>query len=278
MKRNLLLTTMTFFLLFTAHPVLAASQAQLLPQGAYVNGVCLPAYHVDGKVCVIAEQLEGYGFSIHYDDALRTLDIYDTVTLPNPDAASPAPLSNPTLPLYETDIVTQLSGIPVESYNANGYTLLPLSSLTPYGVVTTGQDGVVSFISTPAWHWAIDTGDPSPADSPADSFTLTMTRDPQGIPIFTGENIHLITPSFAWSKQSGLTLTIAIYQNVSLPAAGIQTNLLSLVSENRGEPTDNDPALLAKQVHAVINDVPVVVTKAIGGGGNSPHRCDFSFR
>lgn len=103
---------------------------------AYINGVQIPAYNIDGHLGVVAEDLNAYGFAVTYDDATRTLAItyrHGAVTGVEIPKTSSLPVGSRVCPVLHTDIKTYLDGRLSESYNIDGRTIIPFAQLDVYG-------------------------------------------------------------------------------------------------------------------------------------------------
>ena len=110
---------------------------------AYINNQPIPSYNVSGYTVVIAEDLRAYGFDVVWDNGTRSLSItkspdqtfvagtgvvykYDKVGVKFAD-------------VIETDITTYLNGGAITSFNIDGYTMIPLNTLSAYGTVAWNQ-------------------------------------------------------------------------------------------------------------------------------------------
>ena len=109
----------------------------------YVNGKPIQGYNIGGRTVVIAEDLIGYGFSVHWDESLRELKIESDFDKGN---VNPAPVARDKVGqilgnVYKTDIKTYYNGIFIEGYNIGGRTAVCLEDLgditnspnAPYG-------------------------------------------------------------------------------------------------------------------------------------------------
>ncbi len=117
---------------------------------AFIDGYEISAYNIKDKLCVVAEDLRGYGFDVIWNADARTLSISKNssgVTAP----LSQIRPSNRRLPVYATDIVTYLDGNVLESYNIGGETVIFFSELTKYGSHLYDDSCRASMLST-AYH------------------------------------------------------------------------------------------------------------------------------
>lgn len=99
---------------------------------ADIDGMAVPSYNIGGKTVVIAEELEPYGFEVIWNENERTLSV-NTKAMPEvlpdyvPQKAAVSGMVAGTI--YETDIVSFVNGMPVESYNIGGKTALVMEDM-----------------------------------------------------------------------------------------------------------------------------------------------------
>ncbi len=102
---------------------------------AYINNYAIPSYAANGTSVVVAEDLRNFGFDVIWDQNARTLSIYrNSNTQPNEMSFSKTGQpSTKFADLLHTDIKVYANGILIPSYAINGYTMIPLESLTMFG-------------------------------------------------------------------------------------------------------------------------------------------------
>ena len=94
---------------------------------AFIDGVEIPAYNIDGHLGVVAEDLSAYGFAVEYTDETRTLSLTRTggetpgVAIP---PSSGLPSGTPLMRVLYSDIRVYLDGRQVDGYNINGQTIV----------------------------------------------------------------------------------------------------------------------------------------------------------
>lgn len=119
---------------------------------AFIDGAEIPAYNIGGKLGVVAEDLRGYGFSAFWNAEKRTLSISrDANAALSPVAVTPlsaAPIGTRILPVLHTDIVTDIDGRVVESFNINGRTIIYFLELGVYGSHLYDNNSRISMVST----------------------------------------------------------------------------------------------------------------------------------
>lgn len=138
-------------------PASAVQTGQVINQSRYtdivaqIEGHPLRSYNVDNRTAVVAEDLADYGFSVVWNESGRTLSVARAVNeyglvYPSqwpeytPEALA-APVGTPAHDILSTDIVTDLAGKQVDSFNINGETLIWFSDLAPFGDVTWDEAG-----------------------------------------------------------------------------------------------------------------------------------------
>ena len=87
-----------------------------------VDGRDIKSYAIDGRTMIALEDLKDYGFTVYYDNDIRTLFVTKTGTV-DPDF-------NPSIPrgreggtdgyVYETDIKAYLNGVRIDAYAIDG--------------------------------------------------------------------------------------------------------------------------------------------------------------
>ncbi|MBS7298053.1 MAG: hypothetical protein KIG65_03120 [Eubacteriales bacterium] len=93
---------------------------------AYVNGQPVNSYNIGGKTVIIAEELDGYGFTSEYDELNRSLyiksyfnDCYNS--FPEIGRSSPGKIVGS---VYDTDIKVYFNSIEIKGYNIGGKTAI----------------------------------------------------------------------------------------------------------------------------------------------------------
>ena len=103
---------------------------------AFIDGVEIPAYNIDGNLGVVAEDLDAYGFVTGYDDSSRTLTVTRTgaavrgVEIPE---SSHRPSGTVIARVLYSDIRVYLDGREIPGYNIDGRTIILFSALDAYG-------------------------------------------------------------------------------------------------------------------------------------------------
>lgn len=102
---------------------------------AYINNYAIPSYAANGTSVVVAEDLREFGFDVEWNGEMRTLNITrnsDIVPKGMEFKKNGVP-SMPFTNILYTDISVYANGEKVPSYAINGYTMIPLESLTMFG-------------------------------------------------------------------------------------------------------------------------------------------------
>ena len=102
---------------------------------AYINNYAIPSYAANGTSVVVAEDLRNYGFDVTWNANARTLSINrnSTVYPAGMNFSKTGAPSSKFANLLYTDIKVYANGIKIPSYAINGYTMIPLESLTMFG-------------------------------------------------------------------------------------------------------------------------------------------------
>ena len=121
---------------------------------AFVNGKPIDGYNIGGRTVVIAEDLPGYGFSVAYDDASRTLTVesyfHDGLQdyAPIPRGKTGKVLGN----IYRTDIKVYYNGILIKGYNIGGRTAICLEDLGDLTDSPNAQYGYSQYLGKSVWN------------------------------------------------------------------------------------------------------------------------------
>ena len=170
----------------------------------FINGIPIMGYNIDGWTYVIAEDLAAYGLSVVWNPAGHgTLSITrgsgQSSMQPRPVPANTMPSGTVAFPYVHTNIVTDINGRVVNSYNIQGFTVVRI-------------DDVVAAFGSQRWLSAESMLLVSliPGQEP-----LRPILPPQlffsAVPHFEGSNTHL-------SSRSMLGVT---YQNTWTPDTGM---------------------------------------------------------
>lgn len=119
----------------------------------FVNGRPIDGYNIDGKTVIIAEDLEGYGFGVEYNDETRTLKVQSYF---NDGYKNIAPIKRGRCgtilgDIYRTDIKVYYNGIIVTGYNIGGRTAICLEDLGDLTDSPNGEFGYSQYLGRAIW-------------------------------------------------------------------------------------------------------------------------------
>lgn len=105
--------------------------------GTVIDGAACKTYNVDGRTFVVAEDLQGCGFDIDYNDSARRLTVtqnpYSHRTLLTADEVNikkeDCPVGNRAMDILSSDITVTVAGETVEGYNIDGRMVIPVRAL-----------------------------------------------------------------------------------------------------------------------------------------------------
>lgn len=143
MKRISVITTMLLILLSFVESGSAEEIGDVVGHtyhtdiAAYVNNYALPSYAADGNSVIVAEDLRNCGFDVVWDENARSLEITR-----NPEL-EPVGMTVQKgggtgirfMDILYTDIKVYAHGVQIPSYAIQGYTVIPMESLTMLGNV-----------------------------------------------------------------------------------------------------------------------------------------------
>lgn len=105
--------------------------------GTVIDGAACKTYNVDGRTFVVAEDLQGYGFDIDYNDSARRLTVTqnpyshrilltaDEVNIKKEDC----PVGNRVMDILSSNITVTVEEKTVEGYNIDGRMVIPVRAL-----------------------------------------------------------------------------------------------------------------------------------------------------
>ena len=103
---------------------------------AYVEGICIPSYNINGRTAIVAQDLSKLGgklnFGVYFDEESRVLTINDTdihgwgapTQIVYQKEITNIPVGTPAGDVLYTDITANFNGTPIESFNIDGYTCI----------------------------------------------------------------------------------------------------------------------------------------------------------
>lgn len=102
---------------------------------AYINHYAIPSYAVNGTSVIVAEDLRNFGFDVVWNQNLRSLTISRNSSIypKQMDFSKIGKSGSKFANLLSTDITVYAKGIKLKSYAINGYTMIPIESLTMFG-------------------------------------------------------------------------------------------------------------------------------------------------
>ena len=275
-----------------AHAATITGQAVHTDIVAYINGLPIPSYNINGYTAIVAEDLEQYGFFVQYDNATRSLSV-DYFENNKPITANYRPEQN-TKPIgsfaanvYATDIVTYVNGEKVPSYNIDGRTLILIDELQEYGDVTWyPKERKICYTYVPNWSYSISSNWNTTADTSKDfsNFSMEMTRNDAGDLTVTGENLQYFTNiSLAGGREPNLTLQVQmyyvdiLYYQLSGEGLTIENLFEQMLNWNLGEELTDDTKFANAHMKVWVNGEAVPVTYVARSIGNGHTDFEFTF-
>ncbi len=100
----------------------------------YIDGEPIQGYAINGKTVICVEDLTNYGFTVMYDDSIRTL--FATQNKEKPDDPRPVisrgKVGEVTGHIYETDIRVILNGVYINAAALDGKMVIPVEEIGLY--------------------------------------------------------------------------------------------------------------------------------------------------
>lgn len=167
---------------------------------AYINHYPIASYNINGYTAIVVEDLQRYGFNTEWDGVNRTLSVTrstdKTISGTGTVYKYASKAGQNSFAYVETDIVTYVNGLPVESFNIDGRTCIYMDALAPYGEVVWAPE--VRAIKL--WISDLPMKDYAPlkdaADASVPTTTVRPTYVPHSTPKLTREEIEVrVKPS-----------------------------------------------------------------------------------
>ena len=250
---------------------------------AYINGIPIKSYNIDGYTGIVAEDLEKYGFNVEYNNEFRLLRVNYYEDSKKEITADYVPEKN-TLPVgafvsnvYKTDIVTEVNNKEVTSYNIGGRTVILIDSLSCYGdVLRNPEKRTVSFEYVAPWEINIENDYTKDRSKEISDFTVELTTDGQGGFNVSGKNREYLTyMSLGYNKADGLLFNFSIYMDVNPQTGYILGALNDILNIDKEGNAVEDASIAGDHIKFYINGEYVPVKYVKGGGGNG--HSDFYF-
>ncbi len=261
---------------------------------AYVDGLPIKSYNIDGWTGVVAEDLREYGYDVVWDAEHRELyvsnDFFGEVTASYQFEENSKPVGSHAAYVYQTDIKTYVAGKEVKAFNIGGYTIIYIDDLQAFGdVVWNEEKREISYSYRKPWSISMNIDysqalrhegyAPDGAETYLSGITHISGKFTKGENeefVSNGENLeHLGWISLAYNKQSGLSFSFSITAEHLLSDEFAQ--LCHDISTVRydGEILAENADLANEHAKFYINGNPVKIKAVTQGMGNNHH--DFYF-
>ena len=104
---------------------------------AYINNYAVPSYAANGVSLIVAEDLRNFGFDVVWDGVERSLTITrnSNTTVSEMDFKKSNKPNSVFSNLLYSDVAVYAGDVKIPSYAINGYSMIPLESLTMFGEV-----------------------------------------------------------------------------------------------------------------------------------------------
>lgn len=128
------------FLIFCC--LFSSANAEIIGAGyatdisAYIDGVWIPSYNIDGYTAVLVRDLESYGFEVIWEAETETVRFYRDFAKPSSPiipAVELRPVGTKVFDVYKTNIRTFFKDKEIPSYNIGGKTAVRLRDIALLG-------------------------------------------------------------------------------------------------------------------------------------------------
>lgn len=169
---------------------------------AYINNHLIPSYNINDHTAIIAEDLEDYGFDVHYDEGQRCLSITynDQKEVTANYIKENHTVGSVAFPLYKSDIAVKINGKTINyyhrmggeaAYNIGGKTMILIDELREYGnVIWNEYEWKIGFYYVPKWDIYPSISKSKEQTENVSSFYIELKKDELGEIYAEGENIE----------------------------------------------------------------------------------------
>lgn len=250
---------------------------------AYIDGMAINSYNIEGWTGVVAEDLSSYGFDVIWNGSERTLCVDNKENKPINGtfdvAVNKKPIGSYAGNIYATDIKTYVAGEEVKAFNIGGRTIIYIDELLRVGDVKWYEfERKICYSSVGPWSINLyDTDYEAVTENNINSFSLDMVKGDDGHYVTDGENLdYLDYLKLSYSPENGMCFSFSIYQRVLFQTEDLLTRLLEVCNENYDGTIISETTDLAnKRLKILINGETVSVSKVTRGKGNG--HTDFYF-
>ncbi len=226
----------------------------------FLNGCEIDSINIGGQTLISAEDMHYYSFNVWWFPNERVLDVYSTAHAVNGAPPKIVDFNNTGFKIgdvrgnyYETDIVTQLDGKEITSYNVGGRTYIHAEQMADFGyVVKWNEQERKLFVTSPdraGYVYDIPmTTDKQKTEEGTGSFSIVYS---DGKTVATGDADYFIS-NLSLLRDGSYRFDMKFYQNGGLYySTELQNKLNPLVSSGYGVDEPIDPA----EKYSLINDI-----------------------
>ncbi len=122
--------------------LLTVANAQIIGAGyatdisAYIDGILVPSYNIEGYTAVLVRDLENYGFQVIWDEETKSVHFYRDFAKPSTPIIpiyETRPVGEKVFDVYQTNIRTYFRDQEIPSYNIGGRTAVRLRDIAMVG-------------------------------------------------------------------------------------------------------------------------------------------------
>ena len=249
---------------------------------AYIDGIPIDSYNINGWTGIVSEDLRAYGFDVHWDAEERKLyvDRYESgkktvdVNKMKDYALSKkkSSIGQYAGDIYQTDIKTYVCSQEVTAFNIGGRTIIYIDDLYRLGnVMWDEKEREISYNYVAPWNIDLyKTNYSAPIDKSINSFSLEMEKNENKEFVTKGENLdYLDYLKLGYTKKGGLCFSFSIYQRVLFKTEELHNLLFSVVTKRYdGETILQNADLINKHLKLSVNGEMLKCREVTQGKGN----------
>ncbi len=249
---------------------------------AYVDGVPIRSYNIDGWTGIVAEDLREYGFDVDWFEDERALYIsrYDKgkITADYKLEENKKEIGSHLADIYSTDIKTYINGEEIQSFNIDGRTIIYIDYLQCYGdVMWYPTERKICYEYEAPWKIKLESYYEGDTQKNIDSFKISVLKDDKGEYEVNGMNLQYLDNLYvSHSKADGMKFSVSLYQRVLFQTEELSNLLWKTITIKYGDEEIQKNADMANELMKIYINGELIHIKDVDYGRGNGHT-DYYF-
>ena len=243
---------------------------------AYIDGVPIRSYNMEGKTWIVAEDLSKYKFRVDFSEKYKLLmiDYVDTdlkeLTADYVPDLNYNDIGNVVGKAYKSTLSVRVGRKYVEAYDLAGKTIILFDELNNFGSVDwNSENREIRYTYKPLWEQEILSEKDIERGSNVRQISLEMKKENNEF-IINGENLNYLDDiKIKSTRTEGMCFNFSIYQRVKTEAEEIISLFEKIINEDyEGNLINSDLEKANKYIKIRVNNESVYINKISQGKGN----------